>query len=1119
MKNRALCKLLKRPIPVIAALIVAMLLPGYIQGTPTEKEQNSVYSIKIEFLSLKDAVKKIANETGHYFVFEDKDLEGAPVVNKEFVSTPVNHIMEECLANTGLTYKIEDKVIYVTKKPAPKSTTEKSAEIAGDSQQKRFEVAGMIKDLGGSPIPGVYVTVKESQTLSSLSGLDGIYKISLPEEGSAYTLVFSFLGMQTQEVAVSGRNTIDITMRDQETLLDEIVVVGYGVERKKDIAGSIENISAGELSKTNNASFQKAIQGRLAGVQIVSTSGLPGSSFSVNIRGRGSINAGTQPLYIIDGVQVVNGSHTTNVLANADIMSGLNPDDIESVTVLKDGASASIYGAQAANGVVIITTKSGSAEKTALTVNASMGVQDLIRRVPVLNGKEWAEYALLEYSNYDKLYGTGEHQKYLNLFKGFGWGDDGFSNAPTTNWYDEIFRKAIVQNYQLSMSGGGDKTKVYFSAGYNQTEGIIKHTGFDRISGRLNVSHKVKDWVTFSTNTSFSSTKHIQATTTAAANPSRTAMLLLPGVGPRDENGEYYADLPYGYYLYNIPQMLELNEYTGKTYNLTTSNALTFNLAPGLTFKSSYNFDFTWMFEHHYSDPRTRLGRRDNGVIMASAMDIVNFQSEQVLNYNKTFNKIHRVNAVAGFSYTNYQYHMQSGESNGVANPDLRLLSSGAIPVSADESYSEWKLAGFFTRLSYTLKDKYIFSGTVRYDGSSRFGRENLWGTFPSLSFAWRINEESFMEGMEWISDLRLRASYGVTGNSSIGNYVSHRLYTGNVSYDSKPGIVQSTIGNRQLTWEKKHSKNLGLSLGLFQDRITASFDLYRDDTKDLLYSRVIPYTTGFTSIPSNMGGVRNEGLDIHVNSLNVEGKDFEWETSFNLSFNKNYITELQDGLDELGSYKVGKGITQSYVYKWAGVNTSDGRPMYYDKDGYITYNPTPDDRYWIKGTDPTVYGGMENTFRWKGLSLSFFLQFQRGALKYWSDKTVLIGQAADNNLLKDIYNNYWKAPGDVTWVPLPMLNGSYPGNPMKYDANVDPGMSLIFESTDFIKLKNINISYDLPKSLVNKLKLSDVQVYGTAYNVWTSTPYQGYDPESIGNDRGLYPQSKSYSFGIKVNF
>lgn len=267
------------------------------------------------------------------------------------------------------------------------------------------------------------------------------------------------------------------------------------------------------------------------------------------------------------------------------------------------------------------------------------------------------------------------------------------------------------------------------------------------------------------------------------------------------------------------------------------------------------------------------------------------------------------------------------------------------------------------------------------------------------------------------------------------------------------------------------------------------------------------------------MGGVRNQGIDLQINTVNVDSGDFSWETSINLSWCENEITELQDGLDELGQYKVGMPVTAEKVYKWAGVNTSDGRPMYYDKDGYITYNPTLEDRVWTKGTDPTFFGGIDNTIKWKNFTLSFFFQFQSGAVKYFNDKAVLIGQAADNNLLEEMYKSYWSKPGDVTWVPKPVLDGAYPGNPMKYDNNGDPRMSLIFESTDFIKLKNVNLSYDIPAKLVKKLKLQDAQIFATGYNLWTTTPYQGYDPESVGIDRGIYPQSKSYSLGIKINF
>ena len=1100
-------------------LFVFFLLYALIlcTGQLSAQTQREVYNVKLNNVTFKEAMVQITSQSNYFFVYEDLDVLKIPRMTKEFRSSTISQIMEGCLEGTGLTFSIDKKVIYI-KKITEKATPSKDQKKPDEKIDSLF-VYGKITDLNNEPLPGASVEIKGEKGKGVISDFDGNYKIRVEDIAKQNTLVFNFLGMRPQEIAINGQRFINVALREAENELEQIVVVGYGVTRKKDIAGSIENITAESLAKTNSSNFQRALQGKMSGVQITSTSGIPGSSFSINIRRRGSINADTQPLYIIDGVQVTNGAQTTNILTNADVLAGLNPEDIESISVLKDGASASIYGAQAANGVVIITTKKGASGKTKVSVTATAGVQDIIRRVPLLNGKQWAEFALLEYKNYDEYNGTNMYNEKLDLFKSFGWGDDGYSNAPTTNWYDEIFRRALVQNYQVSLSGGGDNTKFYTSLGYNKTDGIIKHTGFSRISGRLNLSHAITPWLTFNTNNTFSGTTHNQSSTVGAANPSRTAMFLLPGVSPRDSEGNYYSDLQYGYFLYNIPQMLELNEYIGKTNNLISANDLTFKILKGLEFKSSYNLDLTWLNEHQFSDPRTRLGSRVNGAIIANSSDVNKFQSEQVLTYNTTIKDIHRISAVAGFSYSSYKYHMIGAEANGVSSPDLTLLSSAATPISTMEEYSEWKMAGFFGRASYTFKDKYILTGTIRYDGSSRFGADNKWGTFPSVSFAWRMKEEKFLKDVEWLNDLKLRASYGITGNASIGNYVSQRLYDANSSYNGSSGIIPSSIGNQKLTWEKKHSKNVGLTAGIFGGRISANVDMYMDDTKDLLYYRIIPQTTGFSIIPSNMGGVRNQGIDIQLNTVNVDGENFKWETSFNISLAKNFITELQDGLEELGQYKVGKPITAEYVYQWAGVNSSDGRPMYYDKDGYITYNPTLEDRVWTKGLDPTFFGGMENTISWKNFTLSFFFQFQRGALKYWSDKAVLIGQAADNNLLADIYNSYWRKPGDNTWVPKPVIDGLYPGNPMKYDNNSDPSMSLIYESTDFIKLKNINLSYNIPQKLVKKLRISDAQIYANAYNVWTTTPYQGYDPESVGSDRGLYPQSKSLSIGIKINF
>lgn len=523
-------------------LFLIMLLST--SGTLPAQTQKDLYNVKLDNLTLKEAMVKITSQSGYYFVYEDADIVSVPKISKEFRSSSIEQIMAECLKGTGLSFKIEKKVIYIKKegKSANPGKDPKKLSVSEDS----LYVFGKVTDVNNLPLPGASVEVKGAKNKGVVADYDGNYRLRLTDATKESTLVFNFLGMQKQEVSIDGRREINVALREMENELEQIVVVGYGVTKKKDIAGSIENISASELAKTNSQNFQKAIQGKMSGVQITSSSGIPGSSFSINIRGRGSINADTQPLYIVDGVQITNGAQNTNILTNADVMAGLNPDDIESISVLKDGASASIYGAQAANGVVIITTKKGASGKTRVSINATTGIQEIARKVPVMSGPQWAQFALLEYKNYDLYNGTNKYQDQLNLFKSFGWGDDGYSNAPTTDWYDEIFRKAVVNNYQINLSGGTEKTKFYLSAGYNKTDGIIKQTGFNRKSARLNLSHEIAPWLTINSNNTFSGTVHNQSSVVGAANPARTAMFLLPGVSPRDENGEYYSDLTYG---------------------------------------------------------------------------------------------------------------------------------------------------------------------------------------------------------------------------------------------------------------------------------------------------------------------------------------------------------------------------------------------------------------------------------------------------------------------------------------------------------------------------------------------------------------------------------------------
>jgi TonB-linked SusC/RagA family outer membrane protein len=582
-----------------------------------------------------------------------------------------------------------------------------------------------------------------------------------------------------------------------------------------------------------------------------------------------------------------------------------------------------------------------------------------------------------------------------------------------------------------------------------------------------------------------------------------------------DENGNYIENLEAGYYEHNILQVLDLNKYLGTTNKWTSGNDLTFKILPGLTFKSSFGIDYLEMNEHYFVDPRTRQGKSINGEVEDSNSRQTRIQTDQVLSYQTIFGADHRVNAMVGFSYIESQSKGSGAIGRGVSSPEMQLLSSTALPFGVYESFTGWKTASLFGRFGYTYKDKYILSATVRRDGSSRFGANNRFGTFPSISGAWRISGEEFMQGVTFIDDLKLKASYGVTGNSDIGNFVARRLYRGLGEYDGKAALYPSAIGNDALTWEESHSINVGLSAQFLKNRIALEVDLYQTDTRNLLYNRPIPSTTGFTYMPSNLGGIRNRGIEILLNTENVRSKRFLWTSNLNLSFGENEVTSLIDGLEVVGNYKVGESVTSDQVYRWAGVNPSDGRPMYYDRDGYITYTPRPEDRIWTCGSDPKFFGGFTNTLSYAGFELSFTFQFQQGARSRWSDKVALIYYDADGNVYRYLYTDHWNKPGDYTWVSKPVLGSLYPGDayPMTSDSD------LMYEKTDYIKLKMASFSYTLPRKWTSAIRIASAQIYAQAYNLWTTTPYPGYDPEFAGYDRMIYPQPRVFSFGIKVDF
>lgn len=982
---------------------------------------------------------------------------------------------------------------------------------------QEIQVSGRVTgEKDGVPIPGVTILIKGTTT-GTITDVDGNFSITVPNESSV--LVFSLIGMKTQEVKVGTRTNISIQLADEVIGIDEVVVVGYGVENRRDVTGAVASVTSESFEKQPVQSIQKIMQGRAAGVRVTSDSGAPGSGVSVRIRGTGSINADNSPLYIVDGIQM--SPHD------------INPNDIESMDILKDAASASIYGAQAANGVVIITTKSGKEGRTKFNFQASEGVTEVVRHLDMLNSAEWMELSLEAMDNYVKTY-RGNKDKYrdryywplVEEFQDYGLivNEDGsfdYSQVPYYDWQDEVFRAGRMQDYQMDISGGNEKTSFYVSGSYHGTEGQVIGSDYERYTLRSNLKHQISKKLSFNTRIALSSSEtHGVSDGSSYANPYRTAMLMVPFNSPYNDDGSYNEDKFYGNYDHNVVMEAYYNLKESRNYRASARMAFDYEVIKDLMFRSTYSMAYVGVRSKSVSDPRTKDGKASNGSVGVSLGRSVDLQTEQTLNYTKKINK-HKVNILAGFSFRHHSGCWEGAYGKGLPNHHFQYVSSTAVPDGVSETASDWKMAGLFSRLNYNYDGKYIVNLTIRRDGSSRFGEDSKWGLFPSASVAWRLSSESFMKSITILDDLKIKASYGITGNTSgIGYYSWRKLYSAGGAYNGQPSIVPSSLGNSELTWEQNKSFNVGVDFSFFSGRIRGGVDVYQAIRDDLLYTRPLPSTTGYGGRTENVGKVENKGYEFIITTVNIKHGDFEWATSFNIAHNENKVKELLGGVQEIGnSLKVGEPVNTYRDEIWAGVNPADGRPMFYDKDGNITYEPRDEDRVWVGNLDPAYTGGFGTDVRYKNWSLSALFQFQTGGKAYSSDfyRTARSGVSMDRNQLQSQFDERWQQPGDITWVAMPNRSYKY------YDDNprTKPYTSTTrnYLNTDYLRMKNIVLTYDLPKSLIDRVKIDGFQVYAMATNLLTWTTFKGWDPEFTGEDQGKYPMGKNYSLGVKISF
>lgn len=931
-------------------------------------------------------------------------------------------------------------------------------------------------------IPGVNILVKGTAK-GTISDINGNYSLNAPSTG---ILVFSFLGMQKQEIEISNRKQINVELTEEKFNLGEVVVVGYSTDSKKLISGSIGVVRADDIKNVPVRTIDGVLQGKAAGLTINPNSGTPGGQPTIKLRGGSSINASNEPLVVIDGIPTITGSYGQIGMSGQEIsaLSDLNPNDIESVTVLKDASATAIYGSRASNGVILITTKKGSFQKTNVSLNTNYGWQQLPpeRLLDLMNAKEYNEYAGTNVQGID------------------------------TDWMSEVLQIAPTTNTELSVSSGNDKTRLFLSGSYYKQDGVVKGTAYDRYSGRINVDHKLLKNLSVGggVSLSYSKNKRVEGDGTLYG-PLPNAMSI-PAIYP-----VYTADGKYDESHFYANPVAIANEAINYAFtNRSNGNVyLEYKFLNGFSFTSKWGADLYQLREHSYDPPTTRQGAKYKGLGIEGTSYVSNLISSNVLQYQTSVNELHNIEVLAGYSFEKYARRSTYIDAVDFPNENFQYIASAGTIRAASASALDRGLNSYFGQLKYNYMYKYIFSLTARADGSSKFGENNRYGYFPALSLAWRISEEDFMKNLDVISDLKLRASYGLTGNDGIGDFASLGLFGGGFNYGGNSGIAPTQLPNPDLKWETTIQTGFGFDLGLFTDRLTLNADIYFNKTKDLLLERPIPPSSGFTSISSNIGTLENKGIELVLNTVNID-QAFKWTSSLNFSANRNKVTGLYDNqpIDDLGRggnrVEVGEPIGIFYGYRCLGVDPTTGNLVYDDisLDGQIT----SDDRTKIGDPNPDYTYGFTNTFSFKSFELSVFLQGVYGNDIYNGTMLYLGNLTAEDNQIAKMLDR-WKQPGDITDVPR---------------IGDQLSSSRFIEDGSFMRIKNITLGYNFDKNLLEKVNVKSAKLFASVQNLYTFTQYSGMDPEVnyygvsniiMGTDFFTYPQSRTFLIGLNLGF
>jgi TonB-dependent starch-binding outer membrane protein SusC len=963
----------------------------------------------------------------------------------------------------------------------------------------------------GQPVIGGTVQIKGT-TLGVTTDINGKYQISAPDGAK---LEYRYVGMKTKTVVVESSTVINVQLEYDLLGVDEVIVVAYGTQRREAKTGSVSVVNSDKIRDIPEASIDKMLGGKLSGVVVSSSSGQPGANTDVRIRGTSTILAGSQPLYVIDGIPVMDmateGTSTYLLTNSSNTLSSINPNDIESVSVLKDAAAASIYGSRAANGVILITTKSGKQGKSKVSFNTFTGIDVLANdnNYGAMSAKDFLQFSRDAVTNAGMDPDDPGNANYYY--------PESLIDSTTTDWLKEVTRAGKIYNAELSVEGGNEKLQHYFSGGYESNEGVFYGVKFEKFQVRSNIDYKVNDWLKTGTRITGvrSMINDVPMQYMAYSNPLFGSIMLSPFSRIKNNDGTFNLTMPENGNT-NPVATAAYDDNWEKQNRFNINVYLEIKLLKDLTLKTTDNYEVAFGEGRRYWNPKSNYGFV-KGYLQAGTTQYTQTTTSNTLNYLKIFGQ-HSFQGTAGQEATKYSANNFFVTSPDV-DPAIPFITTGTSGNDDADYYEQaYTLVSYFGVLYYNYGGKYFLQGSIRRDGSSRFGKDNRWGTFWSLGASWNMHSETFIKNLGFINQLKLRASYGLSGNFNIGFYDHYGLYNSD-QYNGLTGTAPLQPANPGLGWENNKEYNAGFDYTFF-DRISGSFEVYSRTTENMLLNYPLSRTSGFTSIRQNIGKLRNNGIEFLIDVNILKKKDLSLNAGFNISHNNSEILNLGKDTQFLNPdnnrivHKVGEHLFSYYLYDFAGVNPANGEALWRTADGELS-NKFSDARRIIAGSpEPKLTGGFSTNILWKGIGLDVNLEYKYG------NKVLIEEMHYSNSDGFSWLNNqattaldYWKKPGDIVRNPKPIAD--------------NPTLSSAYRNTrwmfdgSYLRIKNISLSYTLPVKIVSKLSLQNLRIYASALNLFTFHNVDYYDPERgvQGAGYGIYPQTKKYVFGLEVSF